>query len=191
VKILFIDNEDKLIANIKSLLYEADITFVDYEESGFYKSESFDLVIISGNSNFAVPGNEDIYTKQIELVKTSSTPILGISLGSQIVAYSYGAFIQSNNPKNLGVTRLKAVENDIILKNIPVLDVHGSNRFSIKKLPHSLKPIAISDSGVEIYRHRKKLIYGLQFHPDSLLGPSNMQKLIFNFMNLVVSTVPK
>ena len=53
-----------------------------------------------------------------------------------------------------------------------------------KKIPKTLKVIATADDGeVMAVQHKEYPIYGLQFHPESILTPKG-RKILENFLNL-------
>ena len=54
----------------------------------------------------------------------------------------------------------------------------------IDTMPEELKVISVDDNQeVMAVRHREKTIYGLQFHPESILTPEGRQ-IMKNFLNI-------
>ena len=54
----------------------------------------------------------------------------------------------------------------------------------IETVPEELKVISVDDNQeVMAVKHREKRIYGLQFHPESILTPKG-RKILENFLGL-------
>ena len=57
-------------------------------------------------------------------------------------------------------------------------------RQDTEKIPKTLKVIAIADDGeVMAVQHKEYPVYGLQFHPESILTPKG-RKILENFLGL-------
>ena len=106
-------------------------------------------------------------------------PILGVCLGHQGICEVFGAEI---------VHAAKLIDNsDPIFqdlpKRIPAARYHSliARRSS---LPDSLKVIGEDDMGeIMAVRHTNYPVYGLQFHPESILTPDGMT-ILRNFLNI-------
>lgn len=115
-------------------------------------------------------------------------PILGVCLGHQAICEVFGAEITHAVKLMHGKKSDISVDNSSrIFRNMPKV-VTGARYHSLiaKKstVPRCLKITAADDMGeVMAVEHRDYPIYGLQFHPESILTPTGMQ-MISNFIKV-------
>lgn len=109
-----------------------------------------------------------------------SHPILGICLGYQALGQYFGAkLIHSTLPFH-GKTSKIYLENDPIFVNIaPETEVMRYHSLNIENIPSSLKIIASTVIGNEpmALKHLELPLYGLQFHPESILTTAGFTML--------------
>ena len=114
-------------------------------------------------------------------------PILGICLGHQAICEAFGGTI------TYAKTLMHGKKSDVrITENHPLFDglppVFEAGRYHSlaadkNTLPETLAVIAeTADGEVMGVKHRDYDIYGLQFHPESILTPSGKQMLA-NFIS--------
>ncbi len=112
-------------------------------------------------------------------------PILGVCLGHQAICEAYGLEITNANKIYHGKSDMVKINNNVDLfkglnENIKVARYHslvakGSNDL--------LEVIAISKDGeIMAIKHKKYPIYGVQFHPESILTNDGMT-ILKNFLN--------
>ena len=115
-------------------------------------------------------------------------PILGVCLGHQGICEVFGAEIVHAAKLMHGKQSTITIDNsDPIFqdlpKRIPAARYHSliARRSS---LPDSLKVIGEDDMGeIMAVRHTNYPVYGLQFHPESILTPDGMT-ILGNFLNI-------
>ena len=115
-------------------------------------------------------------------------PILGVCLGHQGICEVFGAEIVHAAKLMHGKQSTITIDNsDPIFqdlpKRIPAARYHSliARRSS---LPDSLKVIGEDDMGeIMAVRHTNYPVYGLQFHPESILTPDGMT-ILRNFLNI-------
>lgn len=116
-------------------------------------------------------------------------PILGVCLGHQSICEVFGA--QVTYAKQLMHGKQSVM---IILENVPVFEgleskVKGARYHSLSAkadtIPDELMVIAIDERDHEVMavKHRDYDIYGLQFHPESVLTPEG-KKILKNFLDI-------
>lgn len=115
-------------------------------------------------------------------------PILGICLGHQCISYVFGARIRRAKTLKHGKTSLISHQGQGILKGIsnPITATRYHSLVVDKKnLPRCLEIIAksLDDGEIMGLKHRDYEIYGLQFHPESILTREGI-KIIKNFLAL-------
>ena len=118
-------------------------------------------------------------------------PIMGVCLGHQAICEVFGATV--THAKRLmhgkqSVCTLK--ENVDIFKGLPSEKLLVARYHSLaakqETIPEELEVIAVSDDDSEVMavRHREFPIYGLQFHPESILTPDGL-KILQNFIEMI------
>lgn len=114
-------------------------------------------------------------------------PILGVCLGHQAICEVYGATVSYAKELMHGKQSQVTVDNaSPIFKGLP--EVVGAARYHSlaaipETIPDCLKVIATADDGeVMAVQHKDFPVYGLQFHPESILTPLG-KEMLENFLN--------
>lgn len=185
MKVLIIDNGTIHLENLKKLLSGNDPTVLEFF-SDYPSPSNFDLIVLSGGSTYEVAEHPEKFKKEIDLVKNSPIPVIGICEGCEIIAYAYGSELYEFGPKAKGI-------KDVEFLNENILDINGSvkvfeaHHWAIKKLGPDVIGIAKSEHGWEMIKVKDKNIYGFQFHPemftDKLLGDEIFKKVIATIFN--------
>src|SRR6185437_10062672 len=111
----------------------------------------------------------------VELVRAvgESIPVLGVCLGHQAIAEAYGGVV--TRAPELMHGKASAIHHDGrgVFKDLPspfsAIRYH-SLCAAPEAVPDILEVTARTDSGVIMaIRHRTHPVYGVQFHPDSIL----------------------
>lgn len=118
----------------------------------------------------------------------SRIPILGVCLGHQAICAAYGAKITYAKQLMHGKTSLITAAGDSKLfagLNNPIQAARYHSLAAEKEsLPDCLKVTAVTkDDEVMAVEHREYPVYGLQFHPESLLTIKG-REIIENFFRL-------
>jgi len=113
-------------------------------------------------------------------------PILGVCLGHQCIGYAYGGRIVAAKRLMHGKTSRIYHNNKTILRNIenPFLATrYHSLVIEKKSLPECLEVIAWTKDDREIMgvKHRHYPIWGVQFHPESILTQAGLA-ILRNFL---------
>lgn len=115
-------------------------------------------------------------------------PLLGICLGHQAICAAFGATV--TYAKKLMHGKQSAVSLDPkcslftgLARTIPAARYH-SLAVDTDTLPRELKVIARADDGeIMGIAHTNRTLYGLQFHPESILTPDGIT-ILANFMEM-------
>ena len=113
-------------------------------------------------------------------------PILGVCLGHQAICTAYGAVVSYAKKLMHGKTSEAVLDRESRLflglpEQILVARYH-SLAVAAETLPEQLKVTAYTHGGeVMAVEDREKQVYGLQFHPESILTPDG-QKILHNFI---------
>ncbi|HDI73366.1 MAG TPA: aminodeoxychorismate/anthranilate synthase component II [Candidatus Altiarchaeales archaeon] len=148
------------------------------------KKEEVTHIIISPGPR--TPKDAGISNKIIE--KFKRIPTLGVCLGHQCIAHVFGGKIRRAKTLMHGKTSLIEHNGKGILNGIPnPLEAVRYHSLVVddKTLPQCLEIIAksLDDNEIMGLKHRKYEIYGLQFHPESILTREGI-KIIENFLGL-------
>ena len=118
-----------------------------------------------------------------------SIPILGVCLGQQAIGAAYGGRVVRANRLMHGKTSEVRHHGTGLFAGLPdPLRVMRYHSLTVERdtLPDDLEITAWSDDDrteVHALRHRTHPVYGVQFHPESVLTDSGKQ-LLANFLNL-------
>lgn len=117
-------------------------------------------------------------------------PMLGICLGHQCIAEAFGAKLRNLDRVFHGIaSEVKQLEAHPLFDGIPETFQAGRYHSWVveQPLPEALQPLALSTDGqLMAFAHRELPVYGLQFHPESLLTPEG-GTIIHNFLKLSAS----
>ena len=118
-------------------------------------------------------------------------PILGVCLGHQAICEAYGATVTYAKELMHGKqSKIKVDNGNLIFRNLQD-EIMGARYHSLaaaeETIPEELIVIARTDDGeVMAVKHRDHEIYGLQFHPESILTPEG-ETIIRNFLGGIQS----
>ena len=125
----------------------------------------------------------------IEVIKhfAGKVPLLGVCLGHQSIGAAFGAKIVNATRLMHGKTSLVHHDNKTIFKGLPnPFEATRYHSLIIKKdtLPDDFVITAWTDQDeIMGIRHKKMLIEGVQFHPESILTKAG-KDLLGNFLKL-------
>jgi len=112
-------------------------------------------------------------------------PILGVCLGHQAICEAYGATV--SHAKQLMHGKQSVVEINVncpLFKGLPpeITAARYHSLAAVGTLPDCLVVTAMVRGGdVMAVKHRDYAVYGVQFHPESILTPDG-KKIINNFL---------
>lgn len=185
--ILLIDNYDSFSYNLFQYIgeIEPDITVIRNDELTVAEIKSLapDRIILSPG-----PGRPENAGVIIELVQKlgDTIPILGVCLGHQAICAAYGATVTYAKELMHGKQSDTALDTDSPLfagcpKQTKVARYH-SLAADETTLPKELKVIAKTDDGeVMAVQHERLSVYGVQFHPESIMTPEG-KRILKNFI---------
>ena len=119
----------------------------------------------------------------------SSIPILGVCLGHQAIGEAYGGDVVRAERVMHGKTSQITHDGTGIFAGLPspmqVMRYH-SLIVERRTMPEALEIVAVaSDDPTEVHavKHREHPVYGVQFHPESVMTPQG-KALLENFLEL-------
>ena len=191
MKFLIIDNYDSFVYNLAQRLGElgvkSDVIRNDQLSIKQIKNGSYDAIIISPG-----PGTPDDkryfgVCKKVIQELGPTTPILGVCLGHQSIGQAFGAkIIRAPSPMH-GKTSFITHDGLDIYKGLPnpfEATRYHSLTVDEKTLPSCLEVTAHSEDGLIMgLKHISCPVFGIQFHPESILTKVGKQ-LLKNFLEL-------
>ncbi len=194
MKTLLIDNGTHYKQKIIHLLENFDVTVVERRDLRAWveRANEFDLIVLSGanNGSPSVKRNSHRYDKELEIIRSANVPIIGICFGAQLIAYEYGARLSLLPEKVKGVVGIFGVAKNPFNIRYHGEKVFASHRWRITDLPPELIGLAASNDGIEIFKHRQKPLYGLQFHPERRAQRNNGARIFHQIVELEVGKRP-
>ncbi len=185
MKVLFVNNKDSFVWNLVDYvsIFEPDTIVVPNTISpGEVKEIDPGAIVISPGPGH--PANPKDIGTCLGIIRESSVPLLGICLGHQAIAVAFGGEVSHSPSGPLhGKTSLIYHNGSSIYQGLPNPVVGGRyHSLAITKLPRKLEVTARTQDGMIMgVKHRKRPIFGLQFHPESVLTPQGL-RIIENFL---------
>ncbi len=186
--ILLIDNYDSFSYNLYQLIGEinSDIKVIRNDEMTVSEIKELNpgYIILSPG-----PGRPEDAGVIIDVVKTlgKDIPVLGVCLGHQAICSAFGATVTYAKKLMHGKqSDVKFDVNSVLFKEIPEIAPvarYHSLAADSKTMPECLKITAVTkDNEIMAVEHKDYPIYGVQFHPESIMTP-NGKTMLKNFLS--------
>ncbi len=189
-KVLFIDNFDSFTYNLVddfckrdciAKVYRADTPLEKLKKN----EQEFapDLLLISpGPGN---PSSAGVTLEAIDYFK-DRLPIFGVCLGHQAIVQYFGGVV-GHAPKVMHGKSSRVTHNEKgIFQGVEnPLQVGRYHSLCATKMPDCLEVTAEYENIVMALQHKEKQIFGVQFHPESILTPAG-GKIIQNILNISI-----
>ncbi len=189
-KVLVIDFEDSFVYNIIEFLRceQIEFTVVSAREVTTPMTYDFSGVILS-------PGGylPDDFPNVMQFIDYyhSQIPMLGICLGCQAISQYFGfELLQIPRPLHGHKAELKISKpNDLIFGNLPIdCSVGLYHSWAVK--PNEASPLEVlaldNRNIVMVVKHNSLPIYGLQFHPESIISGESGKQMLRNWLSLLL-----
>ena len=184
--ILLIDNYDSFSYNVYQLVgsVEPDVKVVRNDELTVSEIEALAPTHIILSPGPGRPADAGICEEVIRYF-AGKIPILGICLGHQAICEVFGATVTYAKKLMHGKQSVATLDNESVLfagmaKEMTVARYH-SLAADPNTMPDILKVTATTPDGeVMAVEHREYAVYGVQFHPESVLTPEG-KAIIENF----------
>ncbi|HUT28510.1 MAG TPA: aminodeoxychorismate/anthranilate synthase component II [Sedimentisphaerales bacterium] len=189
-KVLFIDNFDSFTYNLvddfckrkcRARVYRADTALEELKAVA--EEFSPDLLVISPG-----PGTPDTAGVSLDAVGyfKDRLPVLGVCLGHQVIAQYFGGKIgHAPAPMHGKPSRVTHNQKGIFAGVENPLQAGRYHSLCVVKLPDCLRQTAEFEGVVMGFEHTDLPIYGVQFHPESILTPAG-GKIIENVLSIAL-----
>lgn len=187
--ILLIDNYDSFSYNLVQMVGSIcpDITVIRNDECTVEEVTHMNPSHIILSPGPGYPKDAGICKEAVQELG-SRIPILGVCLGHQAICEVYGGQISHAQVLMHGKSSLIKinVKSPLFQGMKPEMEAARYHSLAVKRetIPSVLEITAV-DERMEVMavRHKKYPVYGVQFHPESILTPDGRQ-VIENFLKL-------
>jgi len=190
-KVLFIDNFDSFTYNLvddfckrncQARVYRADTELEDIKQV----ADEFrpDLLVISPG-----PGTPDTAGVSLSVVDyfKDELPIFGVCLGHQVIVQYFGGKIgHAPEPMHGKPSRVTHDEKGIFADVENPLQAGRYHSLCVLELPDCLEQTAEFEGIIMGAEHKELPIFGVQFHPESILTPAG-GKIIENVLSIAIA----
>ncbi|MEL0237074.1 MAG: gamma-glutamyl-gamma-aminobutyrate hydrolase family protein [Aquiluna sp.] len=177
VRILVLDNYDSFVYTLNGYLQqlgaETEVMRNDVvsEEELPELLQKYDAVLISPGPG--TPASAGLSIPTVKLALATDKPVFGVCLGHQAIAEAMGATVQSAPELMHGKTSQVNHQNSPIFEGLPqgfTATRYHSLAVVRETIPEDLEITGQTESGVIMsLQHRSKPIFGVQFHPESVM----------------------
>lgn len=182
-RILLLDNFDSFTYNLCHYLEQLDVKVDVFRNDDIIPSlEKFDKVVLSPGPG--LPENAGCMTDLINRVK-GVKPVLGVCLGMQAIAQVLGGDLYNQENVKHGLEETIYQNGSFLYKDLPKeLQVGLYHSWAVKKGKGVFRITAVSKDDIVMSIENEALkLYGVQFHPESIMTPEGL-KILQNFLNL-------
>jgi len=186
--IFVVDNYDSFTYNLVQAVGQID------PKVEVARNDRFDPVEVAGLGPDAIvispgPGRPEDGGRTIEMIRLAeqrAIPLLGVCLGHQAIAFAHGGVVErAPVPRHGKSSRVTHPAQGLFAGLSNPFEAGRYHSLVVREegLPDELEVLARSDDGLVMgLRHRTLPVYGVQFHPESVLTPEG-PKLLRNFLD--------
>ena len=168
--ILIVDNLSPFTSNILECIDKLGGRYIYKKFSEIMNDNdinlSYDKVILSGRKK----NSKECNATNSRIIKDcflNDIAILGICYGAEIIALTLGGTMYRMNSYIQGTIAVKVLKSSSLIPDKKLIRVYESHRYCISKLPEGFDSLASSQfCKHEVFSHKKKKIFGTQFHPE-------------------------
>lgn len=184
--VLMIDNYDSFTYNIVQYCQElgADLKVIRNDEMDIEEIKKLNPKKIILSPGPSTPNEAGVTLDVIKEFK-DTTPIFGICLGHQSIAQAFGGkVVQAKNMMHGKTSQIEISKETNIFNNLPT-EFRATRYHSlvVSNLPNEIIPTSYSKDDNEIMslEIKDKPIYGVQFHPKSIMSEYGYE-ILKNFL---------
>lgn len=188
-RVVIIDNYDSFTFNLKHLVKEVtnfEVDIIKNDDNLALELRNYSHIILSPGPG--VP-DEAGYLKDIISLYAGKTPILGVCLGLQAIGEVFGCALKNLNTVFHGMKTeiIKTHVFDPILEGIPNPFFAGRYHSWVIDNDYISDNILVTscdiDGEVMSIKHKEMEVFGVQFHPESIMTPEGWM-MLNNFLRI-------
>jgi para-aminobenzoate synthetase len=183
LRLLIIDNYDSFTYNLSHLAASitGEMPTVVRNNEWVFDERHFDAIVISPGPGH--PANPRDFGVSAEVIGRATVPVLGVCLGHQGIALEFGGAVERVEPAHGEICRIEH-NGDSLFHGVPPRfnAVRYHSLAVAEPLPSALRKIAWSPDGRPMaLRHKSRPLWGVQFHPESILSEHG-KTILSNFL---------
>ncbi|MEZ7827402.1 anthranilate synthase component II [Aquiluna sp. Uisw_065] len=185
VNILVLDNYDSFVYTLNGYLQQLGAETTVMRNDAISEDElpallqKFDAVLISPGPG--TPASAGLSIPTVKYALDTDYPVFGVCLGHQAIAEAMGGRVESAPELMHGKTSRVNHQDSLILNGLPqgfMATRYHSLAVVPESVPEQLLVTGQTDSGIIMsLQHRTKPIYGVQFHPESVMTEGGYQMI--------------
>lgn len=183
--VLVVDNYDSFVYTLNGYLLELGAQTSVVRNDAFVASDAaqfiadFDAVLLSPGPG--TPASAGVSIPVVKAALAAGTPLLGVCLGHQAIAEALGGVVTHADELMHGKTSVIEHDGSAFYEGVPQpfrATRYHSLAIVDSTMPDSLVTTSHTDGGVIMgVRHVDAPIYGVQFHPESVLTEGGYRML--------------
>lgn len=184
-RILVIDNYDSFVYTLGGYLLQLGATIDVVRNDDFSEAEAaermtdYDGVLLSPGPG--TPAKAGVSIAMVLAALETNTPLLGVCLGHQAIAEAFGATVTHADELMHGKTSLVSHDGSALYERVPepfTATRYHSLAVVDGTVPDELIVTSRTEGGVIMgLQHVSAPIYGVQFHPESVLTEGGYRML--------------
>ncbi|HNP15285.1 MAG: gamma-glutamyl-gamma-aminobutyrate hydrolase family protein [Cryobacterium sp.] len=184
-KILVIDNYDSFVYTLNGYLLQLGAETAVVRNDAFTpddaasETEGYDGILLSPGPG--APGHAGVSVPLVQLALETGMPLLGVCLGHQAIAEAMGATVTVAEELMHGKTSIITHDDSELYDQVPqpfTATRYHSLAVVDSTVPDELTVTARTQGGVIMgLKHAAAPIFGVQFHPESVLTEGGYQLL--------------
>lgn len=185
--ILLIDNYDSFSYNLYQLIgsINPDIKVIRNDEKTVYEIEALSPEAIILSPGPGRPADAGVCVEAVRYF-AGKIPVLGVCLGHQAICEAFGATVSYAKELMHGKQSKVNLDRSCSLFSGMPDAIEGARYHSLAAIegtmPVELSIVARTDDGeIMAVEHREYEVYGVQFHPESILTPEG-RIILENFL---------
>jgi len=187
MRVAIINNGKVEPKNLLRLLKNEEVSVFTPSDAPMVATGEFDLIVLSGSSHLAAMYDNKVLAPELDLIRRSKTPIVGVCFGCELLVRAFGGTLKktlSDAVRDLVV--VKVTREDPLFCGRSEFEVYDAHRWVVDNLPSEFDILAESSHGPEIIKHHELPFLGLQFHPEKMIDESYGDELFWRFLDLEV-----
>jgi len=168
MNVLIIDNGSRHSDKIEAFFDGWNVKRLSYDDPAIHDTPEDTLAVLTGGGKMSVIGHREEYENEFEFVRRFGGPVIGICLGSEIIAHVHDVWITRLDSRVEGQRRLSVTADGAEAGLRDGVSVYEAHRWAVKDedMNGQLTVLARSEDGIEAFKHIERPLYGTQFHPE-------------------------
>lgn len=184
-QVLLIDNYDSFTFNLKHYLDSLNVEVHVFRNDEFeIGQKEYDAVVLSPGPGLPSDAGR---LKEIAEYFLGKIPVLGVCLGMQAIAEIIGGTLHQQSKVKHGIQEEITLKESILFKSLPTkIEVGLYHSWSVQvENDVDVSVTSVSNTGIVMsFENVERKIYGVQFHPESVLTPYGME-IVKNFIEVI------